>query len=117
MEYLEDTLDTGETEEALYKLKSFQDHRGPYSPSDPEYLGSSYYLLIEWETGEITWVPLTNIMADDPYSCTHFGAKNSLQTPLLSNPHSGPGKPVRQLSFSLFGDTWNCECTSWSIFC
>ena len=64
MEYLEASLDTGQTEDRLDKFKSIQDHRGPYTLLDPEYLGSSYYLLIEWETGEITWEPLTNIMAD-----------------------------------------------------
>ena len=31
--------------------------------SDPEH-GSSYILLIEWETGEISWEILTNIMVD-----------------------------------------------------
>ena len=35
MECFEDTLDTGLTEDELYKLKSIQDHRCPYSPSDP----------------------------------------------------------------------------------
>ena len=39
MEYLEDTLDTGPTEDELYKLKSIQDHRGRYSSSDAEYIG------------------------------------------------------------------------------
>ena len=47
MEYLEDTLDTGQTEDGLPKFKSILDHRGPYSPPDPEYLGSSYNQLIE----------------------------------------------------------------------
>ena len=31
MEY----LDTGQTEDGLYKFKSIQDHSGPYFPSDP----------------------------------------------------------------------------------
>ena len=44
--------------------ESINECRGSYSPPDPEYLGSNYNLLIEWETGEITWSPLTNIMAD-----------------------------------------------------
>ena len=42
--FLEDTFDTGPTEDGLHKFKSIQGHRGPYSPSDPEYLGSSYLL-------------------------------------------------------------------------
>ena len=29
-------------------------------------------LLIEWETGEMTWEPLSNIIADDPYSCAIY---------------------------------------------
>ena len=71
MEYLEDTLDTGQTEDGLYKL-------GPYSPSDPEYFGRSYNLLIEWETGEMTWEPLSNIIADDPYSHAVYAKKFNL---------------------------------------
>ena len=30
-------------------------HKGPYASPDPEYNGSTYNLLIEWETGEQTW--------------------------------------------------------------
>ena len=78
MEYLEDTLDTGQTEDRLYKLKYILDHKGPYSPSDPEYLGSSYNLLIEWETGEMTWELLSNIVADDLYSCAVYTNKVNL---------------------------------------
>ena len=62
MKYLKDSLDTGQNEDGFSNIKSIKGHRGSYSPPDPEYLGSSYNLLIEWETGEITWEPLTNIM-------------------------------------------------------
>ena len=31
------------------------DHKGPYTSPDTTYNGSSYNLLIEWETGEQTW--------------------------------------------------------------
>ena len=55
MEYLEDTTDTGPLEDGLYRFKCIKDHKGPYTSSDPEYNGSSYNLLIEWETGEQTW--------------------------------------------------------------
>ena len=46
MEYLEDNTDTGQIDNGLYKFKCIKDHRGPYTSSDPEYLGSSYNLLI-----------------------------------------------------------------------
>ena len=55
MEYLEDHTDTGPLEDGLYRFKCIKDHKGPYTSSDPEYNGSSYNLLIEWETGEQTW--------------------------------------------------------------
>ena len=74
VEYLDDSLDTGQTEDGLYKFKSIQDHRGPYSLSDPEYHGSSCNLLVGWETGEITWEPPTNIMADVKH-CGKFNAR------------------------------------------
>ena len=55
MEYLEDKTDTGPLKDGLNRFKCIKDHKGPYTPSDPEYNGSSYNLLIEWETGEQTW--------------------------------------------------------------
>ena len=52
MEYLEDKTDTGPLEDGLNRFKCIKDHKGPYTSSDPEYNGSSYNLLIEWEPGE-----------------------------------------------------------------
>ena len=52
MEYLEDKTDTGPLEDGLNRSKCIKDHKGPYTSSDPEYNGSSYNLLIEWEPGE-----------------------------------------------------------------
>ena len=52
MEYLEDKTDTGPLEDGFYRFKCIKDHKGPYTSSDPEYNGSSYNLLIEWEPGE-----------------------------------------------------------------
>ena len=54
MEYLEDKTDTGPLEDGFYRFKCIKDHKGPYTSSDPEYNGSSYNLLIEWEPGEQT---------------------------------------------------------------
>ena len=69
MEYLEDKTDTGPLEDGFYRFKCIKDHKGPYTSSDPEHNGSSYNLIIEWETGEQTWEPLSNIIASDPYTC------------------------------------------------
>ena len=78
MEYVEDNFDTGQHEDGLYKFKSINDYRGPYTSTEPKYLGSSYNLLIEWETGDMTWELLSNIIADDPYSCAVYAKKFDL---------------------------------------
>ena len=57
MEYLDENTDTEQLNNGLHKFKYIRDHRGPYTSSDPEYLRSSYNLLIEWETGEMTRDP------------------------------------------------------------
>ena len=78
MEYLEDKTDPGPLEDGLYRFKSIKDHKGPYTASDPEYNGSSYNILIEWETGEHTWEPLSNIIASDPYTCAIYAKEHDL---------------------------------------
>ena len=72
------TTVTGQIDNGLYKFKCIKDHRGPYTSSDPEDLGSRYNLLIEWETGEITWEPQSNIIASDPYICAIYVKKHDL---------------------------------------
>ena len=82
MEYLEDKTDTGPLEDGFYRFKCIKDHKGPYTSSDPEYNGSSYNLLIEWEPGEQTWEPLSNIIASDPYTSAVYAKEhNLLNTP------------------------------------
>ena len=77
MEYLEDNCDTGQHEDRIYNSSL---SRITEVHTDPEYLGSSYSynLLIEWETGEMTWEPLCNIIADDRYSCAAYAKKFDL---------------------------------------
>ena len=85
MEFLEDNTDTGQLDNGLYEFKCIEDHRGPYTSSDPEYLGSSYNLLIEWETVEMTWEPLSNIIASDPYTCASMLRSMNYSTPQDGN--------------------------------
>ena len=75
MEYLENNFYTGQHEDGLYKFKSIKDHRGPYTSTDPEFLGIIYNLHIEWETGEMTWELLSNIIVDDPYSSAVYAKR------------------------------------------
>ena len=78
MEYLEDKTDTGPLEDGLYRFKCIEDHKGPYTSSDPEYNGSSYNLLIKWETGEQTWEPLSNIISSDQYTFAAYAKEHDL---------------------------------------
>ena len=59
-----------ETEEGLWRFKSISAHQGPLSTSDPNYHGSRYNVLVDWETGESTFEPLNVIAADDPITCS-----------------------------------------------
>ena len=82
---------TSPLEDGFYRFKCIKDYKGPYTSSDPEYNGSSSNLLIEWETGEQTWEPLSNIIASDPYTWAVYAKKHDLlNTPgwKLSKRHS-----------------------------
>ena len=35
-------------------------------------------MLVEWETGETTYEPLSAIAADDPVTCAEYAKKNNL---------------------------------------
>ena len=107
MEYLEDNTDTGQLENRLNKFKCIKDHRGPYTSSDPDYLGSSYNLLIEWENGEMTSEPLSNMIASDPYTCAIYAKMHDLlNTPglkLLKRHARTARRLIRTLKKSKYG--------------
>ena len=46
--------------------------------SDPDRKGSKYNVQVEWETGEITFEPLSIIAADDPVTCATYAKENDL---------------------------------------
>jgi hypothetical protein len=51
---------------------------GPFRASDPEYKGSRYNVLVEWENGEITSEPLNIFGKDDPVTCTVYACEHGL---------------------------------------
>ena len=53
-------------------------HQGPLLASDPDWTGSIYNVQVEWETGEITFEPLSIIAADDPVTCAAYAKENDL---------------------------------------
>ena len=74
MEYLDD-----EGNDPVYwKFKKILSHEGPLHQNHPNYKGSLYNLMIEWENGDITTEPLSIIGADDPETCADYAAENNL---------------------------------------
>jgi hypothetical protein len=68
--------------EQLYKFRCITAHQGPLRSSDKDYKGSTYNVLVEWETGESTYEPLDLIGSDDPVTCAEYAIKNDLlETP------------------------------------
>ena len=72
----EDDDQTGSDRE--WKFKSIIGHEGPLSKDDPEYKGSRYNVLINWETAPPTYEPLDLIARDDPVTCGIYGEKHHL---------------------------------------
>ena len=53
-------------DQELYKFRALSGHKGPLKSTDPNWKGSKWNVQIDWETGEITFEPLSVIAADDP---------------------------------------------------
>jgi hypothetical protein len=64
--------------EQLYKFRRITAHQGPLHSGDTHYKGSSYNVLVEWETGETTYEPLDLIATDDPVTCAEYAKQNNL---------------------------------------
>ena len=48
----------------FWKFREIKGHVGPLNPSDENYKGSKWNVLVEWETGEITLEPLKSVEHD-----------------------------------------------------
>jgi hypothetical protein len=62
----------------LWKFRKIVSHQGPLKKDHPDYKGSLYNLIVEWESGETTIDPLQLITADDPVSCAIYARENNL---------------------------------------
>ena len=63
-------------DESLYKFRAITDHHGPLKKDNPNYNGSLYNVMVEWETGEITEEPLSIIAKDDPVTCAAYAKEH-----------------------------------------
>ena len=59
-------------DQELFKFRAIIGHQGPLGATDPDWNGSNYNVQVEWETGEVTYEPLSVIAADDPVTCVAY---------------------------------------------
>jgi hypothetical protein len=67
-----------EIEDIVWKFKCIIGNQGPLCHTDPNYKGSKYNVLMEWENGEITKGPLALIAANDPITCAIYAKEKGL---------------------------------------
>ena len=65
-------------DQELYRFRAIIGHQGPLLTSAPGWKGSKYNVQVEWETGEITFEPLSIIAADDPVTCAAYAKQHDL---------------------------------------
>ena len=64
--------------DAIWIFKGIKSHHGPLTSKHPDYKGSSYNLLVEWEDGSETLEPLDSVIKDDPVSVANYAQENNL---------------------------------------
>ena len=67
-----------EDPDSLFKFRDIVAHQGPLESTDPNHKGSKYNVMVEWESGEVTYEPLTLISKDDPITCAVYAKKHDL---------------------------------------
>ena len=65
-------------DQELYRFRAIIGHKGPLKATDPNWKGSKWNVQIEWETGVITFEPLSVIAADDPITCAAYAREKNL---------------------------------------
>ena len=78
MDYIQKGTDGEEDPDSLYKFRDIVAHQGPLESIDPDQKGSKYNVMVEWESGEVTYEPLTLISKEDPIICAVYAKKHDL---------------------------------------
>ena len=78
MDYIQKGTDAEEDPDSLFKFRDIVAHHGPLESIDPDQKGSKYNVMVEWESGEVTYEPLTLISKDDPITCAVYAKKHDL---------------------------------------
>ena len=78
MDYIQKGTDAEEDPDSLFKFRDIVAHQGPLESTDPDHKGSKYNVMVEWESGEVTYEPLALISKDDPITYTIYAKKHDL---------------------------------------
>ena len=78
MDYIQKGTDAEEDPDSLFKFRDIVAHQGPLKSTDSNHKGSKYNVMVEWESGEVTYEPLTLISKDDPITCAVYAKKHDL---------------------------------------
>jgi hypothetical protein len=62
----------------VWQFRRITAHEGPLRPNHPNWKGSTYNIMIEWEDGSITAKPLGIVAADDPVTCAIYARETNL---------------------------------------
>jgi hypothetical protein len=62
----------------VWKYRRINTHEGPLNRTHPNYKGSKYNVMVEWENGEITAEPFSVVAADDPITCAIYARDRNL---------------------------------------
>jgi hypothetical protein len=100
MDYIEKDKQQHQDEDGngFWNFKHIGSHEGPFRTSDPEYKGSRYNVLVEWENGEITSEPLNIFGKDVPVTCAVYAREHRLLEEEGWN-HSGELRNVKRRCF------------------
>ena len=78
MDYIQKGTDAEEDPDSLFKFRDIVAQQGPLESIDPDQKESKYNVMVEWESGEVTYEPLTLISKDDPITCAVYAKKHDL---------------------------------------
>ena len=78
MDYIQKGTEAEEDPDSLFKFRDIVAHQGPLESTDPDHKGSKYNVMVEWESGEVTYEPLTLLSKDDPITCAVYAKKHDL---------------------------------------
>jgi hypothetical protein len=67
---------TNNDEAAFTPFHAIIDHQGPLKPNHPEYMGSKFNVLMQWEDGTESYEPLDIIRRDDGVTLAQYALDN-----------------------------------------